>query len=157
MGLPLLVEPLDPAVDGMVEVIGIDKGAVGKVVPLEVAPAAFDGIELGGILGQPLGREPRPFGKCLGGELAGMDRTIVHHDDQRLETLPLTIGLANAVEQADEVARALGGTGMNEKLVLGCVKGPKHRTPLGLARRLDAQVRAAFGPAMRQVRMGARL
>ena len=78
MGLPLLVEPLDPAVDGMVEVIGIDKGAVGEVVPLEVAPevapAAFDGIELGGILGQPLEREPRPFGKRLGGELAGMDR-----------------------------------------------------------------------------------
>ncbi len=74
MRLPLLVEPLDPAVDGMVEVIGIDKGAVGEVVPLEVAPAAFDGIELGGILGQPLEREPRPFGKRLGGELAGMDR-----------------------------------------------------------------------------------
>ena len=157
MRLSLLVEPIDPAVDGMVEVIGVGKGAVGEVVPLEVAPAALDGIELGGIFGQPFEREPGPFGERLGGELARMDRTIVHHDDQRLEAFPLAIGLADMVEQTDKVARALGGTGMNEKLALGRVEGPQHRTPLGLARRLDAQVRAAPGPAMRQVRMGARL
>lgn len=47
MGLSLLVEPIDPAVDGTVEVIGIGKGAVGEVVPLEVAPAALDRLELG--------------------------------------------------------------------------------------------------------------
>lgn len=86
-----------------------------------------------------------------------MDRTIVPHDDQRLEAFPLAIGLADMVEQADKVARALGGTGMNEKLALGRVEGPKHRTPLGLARCLEAQIQAALGPAMRQVRMGERL
>jgi hypothetical protein len=74
MKLSLLIEPIDRAVDGMVEVLGVGKGAVGEVVPLEVAPAALDGVQLRDILGQPFEREPRPFGERLGGELAGVDR-----------------------------------------------------------------------------------
>ncbi len=76
MRLPLLVEAVDGAVDGTVEVIGVGKGAVGEVVPLEIAPAMLDGVELGGILRQPLEREPGPLGKRLGRELARMDRLI---------------------------------------------------------------------------------
>ena len=74
MGLPLSVEPADGRMDGMVEVIGIHKGAVGKVVSLEIAPAMFDRVQLGCIVGQPLDREPRPLGQGLARDLAGMDR-----------------------------------------------------------------------------------
>ena len=53
MRLSLLVEAVDGAVDGTVEVIGVGKAAVGEVVPLEITPARLDRIELGRILGVP--------------------------------------------------------------------------------------------------------
>ncbi len=81
----LLVEAVDGTVDDPVEVIGVGKGAVGKVVPLEVAPAMLDGVEFGRILGQPLEREPRPLGKSLGRALARMDRP-----DRRCRSVSMT-------------------------------------------------------------------
>ena len=74
MGLSLMVEPTHRQMDGTVEVIGISKGAVGEVMPLEIAPPMLDRIQLRRILGQPLKREPWPFGQGLGRALAGMDR-----------------------------------------------------------------------------------
>ncbi len=130
MRLSLLVEAVDGAVDGTVEVIGVGKGAVGEVVPLEIAPAMLDGIELGGVLGQPLEREPRPLGQGLGRELARMDRPVVHHDDQRLGALAPAIGRGEIVEQIDKVGRALAGAGMHEKL------GPDRVESAEMARRL---------------------
>ncbi len=81
----LLVEAVDGTVDDPVEVIGVGKGSVGKVVPLEVAPAMLDGVEFGRILGQPLEREPRPLGKSLGRALARMDRP-----DRRCRSVSMT-------------------------------------------------------------------
>ena len=155
MRLSLLVEAVDGAVDGTVEVIGVGKGAVGEVVPLEIAPAMLNRVELGGIFGQPFEREPRPLGQGLGRELTRMDRPVVHHDDQRPGALAPAIGRGEIVEQIDKVGRALGGAGADKKLEADRVESAEHGAPLGLAGRLDAQVRAALGPTMRQVGVGA--
>jgi SAM-dependent methyltransferase len=49
MGLPLVVKTGDGMRDSVSESIGIDKGAVGEVMLLEVAPASFDIVQFGGI------------------------------------------------------------------------------------------------------------
>ena len=58
MGHLPVVEGFGGFVDGMVEGIGIGEGLVGEVVCLEVAPDAFDVVQLGSILGQPFDVEP---------------------------------------------------------------------------------------------------
>ena len=87
MRLSLLVKAIDRAVDGMVEVVDVGEGAIGEVVALEIAPASLDVVQLRCIFGQPLDGEPRPLGHRLGRQLAGVDRPVVHDDDQRLEAL----------------------------------------------------------------------
>jgi hypothetical protein len=49
VGSALAVEGADGVVDGGVQVIGITEGAVGEVVPLQVAPGALDVVQLGGV------------------------------------------------------------------------------------------------------------
>ena len=156
MRLALLIEPVDGLVDDAVEFVHVGKGAVGEVVPLEIAPAMLDGVELRRVLGQPLERQPGPLGQRLGGELAGVDGTIVEHDHQRLGALAPAIGDGEIVEQADKVGRALGGAGADQQPVTDRIEGAQQGAPLGLTRRLDPQVGAALGPTMRQVGMGAR-
>jgi hypothetical protein len=98
---------------------------------LEVAPASFDVIQLGGVFGQPLDGEPG----TLGGAVCG----------------------AELVEQGDKVGRALGGAGMHEKTRVHRIKGPEHCLLLRLTGGLDAQLRAAPGPAACQIGMRERL
>lgn len=155
MRLPLVVEAFDATMDGLLEVIGVGEGSIGEMVLLEVAPTMLDGVELGRVLGQPLQREPRPRSECLGRELAGMDRTIVHDNDQRLDAFFLAIDQAEIIEQADKVGRALGGAGADKKPGADWVEGAQHGAAPSLSRRLDAQVGAALGPTMGQVGMGA--
>src|SRR5690348_7857166 len=59
MRLSLVVETGDGAVDRGFESIGIDDGAIGQIMLLEVAPASFDVVQFGGIFRQPFGGEPR--------------------------------------------------------------------------------------------------
>ena len=157
MRLPLLIEPDHGTMDGTIEVVGIREGAVGEVVPLEITPAAFDRIQLRCILGQPLDREPRPLGEGLSCALARMDWTVIHDNDQRLGTLVLAIGPAKVIKQVDKIDRVLGRAGPYEKLSPDRVVSAEHRTPFSLARCLDAQVRTALGPTVRQVGVGAGL
>ena len=67
------------------------------------------------------------------------------------------MGLAEIVEQIYKVGRALAGAGTHAHLAPDRIEGAAHGAPPGLAGGLDAQVRAALGPAMGQVGMGARL
>ena len=53
-----MVETDDGIRDGEGESVGVSKGAVGELMLLEVAPASFDVIQLGGVFGQPLDSEP---------------------------------------------------------------------------------------------------
>jgi len=103
MGLPLVVEPGDGRMETTVEFIGIHEGAVGEVVPLEIAPTMLDRIQLRRILGQPLKREPWSLGEGSGRKLAGMDRPVVEDNDQRFGTLMPAIGSAEVIEQVDKI------------------------------------------------------
>ncbi len=51
MRLPLLIEPDHGMMDGTIEVLGIREGAVGEVMPLKIAPAALDRLQLRCIVG----------------------------------------------------------------------------------------------------------
>jgi hypothetical protein len=58
MAMALPVELHDSFVDGAVEVIGTGERLMSEVMPLQVAPDAFDVVELRGVFRQPLDREP---------------------------------------------------------------------------------------------------
>src|SRR5215212_11028552 len=155
MRLALLVEPVDGPVDCTVEIIGIDEGVVDEVVAFEVAPATLDLVQLRRILRQPLDGEPRPVGERLGRDLAGVDRAVIHDDDQRLVALSDAAGRAEVIEQIDEIGRALAGTGTDKKPAVNRIEGAQHGAPFSLTGGLDAKLRATSGPAMSQVGMGA--
>jgi hypothetical protein len=150
--------------DGSIEMIGVMKGAVGEMVALEVAPGALNIGQLGRVLGQPLDGEPRPLGQGLAGELADVDgplrsgpaQDVVEHQDHGAMWLAESgrVGLVQAGEQGKEVAGALGGAGLDQELVGSSVQHAWQGAPLGLARRLDAQIDPAPGPGMRQAGMG---
>ena len=55
MGLSLIIEAGGGVRNGAVESVGIGEGAVGEIMLLEVAPASFDVVQLGGVFGQPFG------------------------------------------------------------------------------------------------------
>ena len=65
MRLALPIEAADRTVDGAVEIVGVDEGAIGEVMAFEVAPGMFDLVQLRRIFGQPFDGEPRPLGECL--------------------------------------------------------------------------------------------
>ena len=44
-----MVEVLNGGMDGGVEMLDITEGALGQVVPLQVAPGALDVVQLGGV------------------------------------------------------------------------------------------------------------
>ena len=69
MRLALPIEAVDRTVDGAVEIVGVDEGAIGEVMAFEVAPGMFDLVQLRRIFGQPFDGESRPLGKRLGCEL----------------------------------------------------------------------------------------
>src|ERR1700676_4769922 len=61
-----------------------------------------------------------------------------------------------AAEDGDKVAAALGGAGARDQLVSGAVESADHRPLLGLPRRLDPQIAAAFGPGTGEIGVGER-
>jgi hypothetical protein len=93
-----VVETGDCIRDGAGESVGIGEGVVGELMLLEVAPASFDIIQLGGVFRQPFEGEPRARGERLCGQLAGVDRSIVENRDQRPGTFGGAVGGAKLVE-----------------------------------------------------------
>ena len=87
---------------------------------------------------------------------AGMDRAVVENQDDGFVRAARArpVDRVEAAEEGDEVAAALGGAGIDDQLVSGAVEGADHRPLLGLPRRLDAQVAAAFGPGVGKIGMG---
>ena len=76
MGVSLVVETGDGVVDCAFESIGIGDGAIGELMLLEVAPATFDIVQLGGVFRQPFEGQPGPLGERFCGQLAGVDRPV---------------------------------------------------------------------------------
>jgi hypothetical protein len=100
----------EAAADACFEVFGIDEGAMGEAMTLQVAPGEFDVVEFGRVCRQPLDREPGTGGERLGGEPAGVDRTVVE-DEHRRPRCPARLRPEAAVddlEERHEVGAALG-------------------------------------------------
>ena len=110
-----MVQAGDGFRDGAFESVGIGEGTIGELVLLEVAPASLDIIQLGGVFRQPFDGEPGALGECAGGQLAGMDRSVVEDRDQGPGAFGGTIGGAKLVEQGNKVGRALGRAGAHEQ------------------------------------------
>ena len=152
-----MVESVNAIIDGAVESVGIGEGAVGELVLLEVAPASFDVVQLGGIFRQPFDGEPRALGKRARCQLAAVDRSVIKDRDQGPGAFSGAVGGAELIEQGDEVGGALGRAGMHEKAPAHRIKGAEHGPLFRLAGGVDTQLGAAPGPAARQIGMGERL
>ena len=98
-----VIETVDSVRDGAGESIGVNEGAVSEVMLLEVAPASFDIIQLGGVFWQPFEGEPGARGERLCCQLAGMDRPVIENRDQRPGAFGDAVGGAKLVEQDDKV------------------------------------------------------
>jgi hypothetical protein len=155
--LSLVVEAGDSVRNGAGESVGIGEGAVGELMLLEVAPASFDIVQLGGVFRQPFEGEPGALGEGAGCQLAAVDRSIVENRDQGPGAFGGAVDGAELVEQGEEVGGALGGAGVHEQAPEQRIKGPEHGLFLCLARGFDPQVRSAPSPAARQIGMCERL
>src|SRR3954454_8445803 len=133
MRLPLVVETGDSVRDGAGESVGIGEGSVGELMLLEVAPASFDVVQLGGVFRQSFEGEPGARGERLCGQLAGVDRPVVEHRDQGPGAFGGAVDGAELIEQVDKIGRALGRAGMDEKAATYRIKGPEHRPLLRLS------------------------
>jgi len=113
--LSLLVATGDSVRDGVVESVRIGEGAVGELLLLEVAPASFDIVQLGGMLWQPFEGEPSALGEGAPCRLAAVDWCVVKDRDPG----PGLFGGAELVEQGEEVGGALGRAGVHEQAPWG--------------------------------------
>jgi hypothetical protein len=120
---------------------------------LEIAPASFDVVQLGGILRQPFEGEPGARGEGAGCQLTAVDRPVVENRDQGSGAFGGAVCGAKLVEQGDKVGGALSGAGMHEKPSTHRIEGAEHRPLFRLAGGLDTQLGAAPGPAARQIGM----
>src|SRR4051812_30729539 len=102
MRLSFVVETGDGVRDGAGESVGIGEGSVGKLMLLEVAPASFDVVQLGGIFRQPFEGEPGARGERLCCQLAGVDWPIVENRDQGPGAFGGAVCGAKLVEQGDQ-------------------------------------------------------
>ena len=157
MRLSLVVETGDSVRDGVGESIGIGEGSVGELMLLEVAPASFDVVQLGGVFRQPFEGEPGALGDCASCQLAAVDRAVVENRNQGPGSFGGAVSGAKPVEQGNKIGGALGRAGVHQKTPVHRIEGPEHRLFLGLAGRLDAQLGAAPSPAARQIGMRERL
>ncbi len=159
MSSSFLIEAIDGGGDGGVELFDRSKGLMGEEVAFEIAPGAFDIIEFGRVFGQPLDGKPGAFGERGSAQLAGVDRAVVEHQNDRFggASRSRAIKCVEAFQEVDEVGASLGAAAMDDELGIGVVKRADQRQLARLAGGGHAQVGAAPGPGMRQIRMGQRL
>ena len=154
------VQSVDGVVDGAVENFCVCEGLMGEIMGFEVAPNGFDVVEFGRVFGQPLDAQPMGAHRERGlGRLAGMDRSVVEHDDDRSLALAGcgAIVMIEVFQKGDEVGAALGFGGGDDQPVVAPVERAHHRNLFGLTGCLYAQVYAAFGPGTGEIGMGQRL
>jgi len=85
-----------------------------------------------------------------------MDRTIVLHQHHFLGWLARlgTMEPIQLFEMGDEVAAALGQTGVHDELAGDVIERAQHRDLLGLARRRHTQIRSDLCPGSGKIGMG---
>src|SRR5690242_16528295 len=140
MRLTLVVETGDSVMDDTVESIRIGKGVVSEIMLLEVAPAALDIVQFGGVFWQPFGGEPGARGERLCCQLTGVDRPVIENRDQGPGVFSGAVDGTELVEQGNKVGGSLGGAGVHEKAPAHRVEGAEHRPLFCLAGGLDAQL-----------------
>src|SRR5512144_2664830 len=156
--LALFVEVIDGGMDGLVEMIEVAKGLMGEEMPFEVAPEMFDLIQFGSVLRQPFDAQPWPRFERGPRRLAGMDGTVVDNEDDGLD-LPAgawAIDLVEPRQEGDEIAASLAATGLDDERAGGEVERADNRHLARLPGRFDAQIGAALGPGMGEIRVGER-
>src|SRR5918997_1014867 len=127
MELSLVVETGDSVRDGAGESVGIGEGMVGELMLLEVAPASLDVIQFRGVFRQPFEGEPRARGERLCGQLAGVDRPVVEHRDQRPGAFGDAVGGARGARRGAAGSRSSRSTKSVERLVgLVCTRRRRH-------------------------------
>ena len=144
--------------DSAVEMIDIGEGLMREEVAFQIAPGTLDVVEFRGIFRQPFDGQPIARGKRGPRGFADMDRAIVENKDDGLVRAAgaWPVDRVEAAEEGDEVTTALGGAGARDQLVSGPVESADDRPLLGLPRRLDPQIAAAFGPGVGKIGMGER-
>ena len=127
-------------------------------VAFQIAPGTLDVVQFRGIFRQPFDGQPIARGKRGPRGFADMDRAIVENKDDGLVGAAgaWPVDRVEAAEEGDEVTTALGGAGIDDQLASGAVQSANHRPLLGLPRRLDPQIAAAFGPGVGKIGMGER-
>ena len=110
-----MVETGDSVRDGAGESVDIGESTIGEIVLLEVAPAALDVIQFGGVFRQPFEGEPGALDERLCCQLAAVDRPVVENRDQGPGAFGGAAGGTKLAEQGNEVGRALGGAGVHEQ------------------------------------------
>src|ERR1700690_1855815 len=133
---------------------------MGEVMGLEVAPDRLDVVEFGCVLGQPFNGQPvRPGGQSGERALAGVDRTIVldQHDRLGLASRLRAVEMIDLLEMGDEVTAAFGRTGMDDEPSRERVERPQYCDLPGLSRRWHTQVRSRLRPGAGEIGMGQRL
>ena len=85
-----------------------------------------------------------------------MDRTVVEdeHDRLRLPAGTWAVEFVEPCQKGDKVAASLGPAGVDDELAGSDVERPEHGDLAGLTGCFDAQVGAALGPGMGEIRMG---
>src|SRR3954471_12015830 len=102
MAVSFGVELDDGLLDGAIEVISTGEDLMGEVMPLQVAPDPFNIVELRRVFRQPLDPEPvSPQGERRAACFAGVDRTVVENEHERLERDP-ELGAIAAVDLLQE-------------------------------------------------------
>src|SRR3954452_4584852 len=119
MAVSFGVELDDGLLDGAIEVISTGEDLMGEVMPLQVAPDPFNILELRGEFRQPLDPEPvSPQGERRAACFAGVDRTVVENEHERLERDPELGAIApiDLLQESDEVRAALGSAGAHDQV-----------------------------------------
>src|SRR4051794_39083329 len=79
-----LVQGGDGLMENLIERFGVTEGLVGQVMPLQIGPTALDVVQFGSVFGPPFEGEPGTLAQGLGGQPAGVDRTVIKHQDHGL-------------------------------------------------------------------------
>lgn len=146
-------------VDGGIELVDGAESLMGKEVTFEIAPGSLDIVEFGGVFGQPLDGQPRARVECGARELAGVDRSVVEHQHDRLSCLSRSwpVERVEPFQEADEIGATLGVAAMHDQPAGSMIERADERQLASLARCRHAQISTSLGPGVRQIRMRQRL
>src|ERR1700686_2497814 len=144
--------------DSAVEMIDIGEGLMREEVAFQIAPGSLDVVQFRSVFRQPFDGQPIAHGERSLRGFAGMDRAVVEHEDDGLVRAAgaWPVDRVEAAEEGDEIATALGSAGADDQLMSGVIEGADYPPLLGLPRRLDPQIAAAFGPGTGEVGVGER-